>query len=66
MKIFFVFCIYTFIHSRYDVIAWTAFNATHVFMPDEHSNIAPLADALLRDITVSPDYLNVVTRLIFI
>ena len=40
-------------YRRYDVIVWTAFNATHVFMPDEHSNIAPLSDALLKDITVS-------------
>ena len=37
--------------SRFDIISWTAFNSSHVFMPDEHRNVAPLRDNLLRDIT---------------
>ncbi|XP_018013658.1 chondroitin sulfate synthase 2 [Hyalella azteca] len=37
--------------TRYDVLPWVMFNASHVLLPDQSRNSAPLSGALLEDIT---------------
>ncbi|KAF2357380.1 Chondroitin N-acetylgalactosaminyltransferase [Trinorchestia longiramus] len=37
--------------TRYDVVPWITFNSSHVYMPNDHCNSAPLSGALLEDVT---------------